>query len=138
MPRARFLLAALFTVATVAATAASLPDGKELVGRMVDLARPDRAEVHEIGRSVGEQKLRVLEIAPEIERDGAPAILVVANAEGDLPLTSLAAVELAAEILAAPENTPAGSVRWYILPMASPDGLEGIQAFVDKRKPDFE
>ena len=122
MPRVLSCLLALFCATTATA---SLPDGKELSGRLIDLARLDRATLHEIGRSAGDQKLRLLEIAPREEgRGGGPAILVLANVEGDLPLVSLAATELAAEILAAPAGATAGTVRWYVLPAASPDGLD--------------
>lgn len=101
------------------------PDGKELSGRLLDLARLDRATVHDLGRSAGGQKLRLLEVAPAMaSAGGGPAVLVLANLEGDLPLCSLAAVELAAEVLAAPADSPAASVRWYVLPLASPDGLD--------------
>jgi len=107
------------------ATAQSWPDGKELSGRLMDLARLDRARLVELGRSAGDQKLRLLEIAPEQPRGGGdPAVLVLANLEGDLPLASLSAVELAAEVLAAAPDHPASSVRWYVLPMANPDGLD--------------
>ncbi|MEZ4389135.1 MAG: M14 family zinc carboxypeptidase [Candidatus Krumholzibacteriia bacterium] len=108
-----------------AARAQDWPDGKELSGRLLDLARLDRATVHDLGRSAGGQKLRLLEVAPLGPGDsGGPAILVLANLEGDLPLASLTAVELAAEVLAAPADQPAARVRWYILPLANPDGLD--------------
>ena len=107
------------------AQAQNWPDGKELSGRLLDLARLDRAGVQEIGRSAGGQKLRLLEIAPAVQADeDGPAILVLANLEGDLPLCSLTAVELAAEVLAAPDDSPAARVRWYVLPLANPDGLD--------------
>jgi hypothetical protein len=124
MPRTAALAAILLASLASLAPAQSWPDGKELAGRLKDLARLDRATLHEIGRSAGDQKLRLLEIAPEDEDATGPAILVLANAEGDLPLTSLAATELAAEILAAPAGSPAGTARWYLLPVASPDGLD--------------
>ncbi len=128
MPRIadRRFVATVAVLAALASTAPaqSWPDGKELAGRLQDLARLDRAELHEIGRSAGDQKLRLLEIAPRDGSEQGPAILVLANTEGDLPLASLAATELAAEILAAPDDDPAGTVRWYVLPSASPDGLD--------------
>ena len=125
MRRFVLLLLLLALLAPPALTAEAWPDGKELAGRLKDLARLDRAELHEIGFSAGGQKLRLLEIDPAREPDGgAPAILVLANVEGDLPLCSLAAIELAAEILAADAAAPAAAVRWYVLPEAAPDGLD--------------
>ncbi|MBD3220010.1 hypothetical protein GF314_02105 [bacterium] len=120
----RLVLAALLLLPGLSALADAWPDGKELTGRLLDLARLDRATVHELGRSAGDQTLRLLEIAPVRASDGGdPAILVLANLEGDLPLASLTAIELAAEALAATEG-PAAAVRWYVLPLANPDGLD--------------
>ena len=119
----RLVLATLLLTPAFAA-ADTWPDGKELTGRLLDLARLDRAAVHELGRSAGDQKLRLLEITPMREPDGGgPAVLVLANLEGDLPLASLTAVELAAAALATTEG-PAADVRWYVLPIANPDGLD--------------
>ncbi|HOX26950.1 MAG TPA: M14 family zinc carboxypeptidase [Candidatus Krumholzibacteria bacterium] len=135
MPRPRplsppFAVATLCLVAAAAPAApGAWPDGKELAGRLLDLARHDRADLHEIGISAGGQKLRLLEIAPERPRaGGGPAVLVVGDAEGALPLAALASVELAAAVLAAPAGSTAGAVRWYVLPVASPDGLDGCFA----------
>jgi hypothetical protein len=126
---AMFAVFAVFAAAAASAAAAHWPDGKELTGRLIGLARHERATLHEIGRSAGDQKLRLLEIAPVTVRDGGqPAILVLANSEGDLPLASLGAVELAAAILAAAPDEPAAAVRWYVLPIASPDGLDRVFA----------
>jgi len=124
MTSSRHLLLALLLLA-VPATSQDWPDGKELSGRLLDLARLDRATVVELGRSAGGQKLRLLEIAPATDPANAgPAVLVLANLEGDLPLCSLTAIELAAEVLAAPDDDPAAAVRWYVLPLANPDGLD--------------
>lgn len=124
MSRLLTIVVALLVLAP-AASGQSWPDGKELSGRLLDLARLDRARVMELGRSAGDQKLRLLEIAPVAPRPGGePAVLVLANLEGNLPLASLAATELAAEVLAAPADSPAAKVRWYVLPVANPDGLD--------------
>lgn len=121
-----FIAAVLgIVLAATLAHAGAWPDGRELTGRLQDLSGLDRATLHELGRSAGNQKLRLLEIAPrEPSEGGGPAVFVVANLEGNLPLCSLAAVELAAEVLVAPEDSPAAAVRWYILPLANPDGLD--------------
>lgn len=124
-----FSMSPLSAAVAAAAAAAHWPDGKELTGRLIGLAQHERATLHEIGRSAGDQKLRLLEIAPvSVHDDGQPAILVLANSEGDLPLTSLGAVELAAAILSAAPDQPAAAVRWYVLPIASPDGLDRVFA----------
>lgn len=119
----RSLLAGLVLAIATAAAADAWPDGKELTGRMLDLGGLDRASVQELGRSPGGQKLRLLEIAPATGDGQGPAILVVANLEGDRPLASLAAVELAAELLATGDG-PAAAVRWYVVPIANPDGFD--------------
>ncbi|MDD5719978.1 MAG: M14 family zinc carboxypeptidase [Candidatus Krumholzibacteria bacterium] len=121
------VLSALPAMAT--GTSGAWPDGKELAGRLIELARHERATLHEIGRSAGGQKLRLLEIAPAVPRRGGdPAVLLLANCEGELPLTSLAAVELAAAVLAGGTETPAAAVRWYVLPVASPDAHDRVFA----------
>jgi len=125
MPRHALLLGSLISALAAAALPAreTWPDGKELAGRLQDLSRRDRATLHEIGRSAGGQKLRLLEIAPAAPRTGGdPAVLVIGDPEGALPLAALAALELAAAALDAPAGAPAAAVRWYVLPVASPDG----------------
>lgn len=144
------VLAVLLLLTSCSALASdSWPDGKELSGRLKNLANNDRSTLHEIGYSAAGQKIRLLEIAPENKAKDGPAVLVIGNAEGDLPLASLTAVELGAAVLAAPAGATAGSVRWYIVAMTSPDGLDryfarprqegGFNAFpVDEDNDGFE
>ncbi len=120
--RLPLVLAATFAALTAAA-GPDYPDGRELTARLMTLAREDRAELLEIGASAGGQKLRVLAIAPAGARKDVGAVLVVANPGGTTPLASLAAVVLAESVLATTTG-PAAEVRWFILPLANPDGFD--------------
>ncbi len=77
--------------------------------------------VHEIALSSGGRALNLLEIGPETEQDEKtlPAILVVANLEGTIPISSEAAVFLIQEVIAKPEVRE--DRTWYILPAGNPD-----------------
>ena len=57
-------------------------------------AHPDIARVHVIARSAGQNEMLLLEISPELgaEKKTLPAVMVVANMEGDLPVSSEAAL----------------------------------------------
>jgi hypothetical protein len=123
MTRIPVLLLLVLATSLAAAAGPDYPDGRELTARLMALARDDRAELLEIGASAGKQKLRVLAIAPAGGRADAGAVLVVANPGGTTPLASLAAVVLAEAVLSTTTG-PAAEVRWYILPLANPDGFD--------------
>ncbi len=106
-----------------AGAAPDYPDGRELTARLRRLAGDGRAELLEIGASAGGQKLRVLAIAPATGAAAAGAVLVVADPGGTAPLASLAAVVMAEAVLATTSG-PAAEVRWFILPLANPDGFD--------------
>ncbi len=99
------------------------PDGRELMGRLLTLARDDRGAVAEIGFSAGGQKLRMITIEPAVATPDPATVLVVGDPGGTDPLASLTAVDLAAAVFAAREG-PAAAVRWAILPLADPDGYD--------------
>jgi len=123
MTRIPVLLPLVLAASLAAAAGPDYPDGRDLTARLMNLARDDRAELVEIGASAGGQKLRVLAIAPAGGRAEAGAVLVVANPGGTTPLASLAAVVLAEAALSTTTG-PASEVRWYILPLANPDGFD--------------
>jgi hypothetical protein len=84
-------------------------------------ANPGRTALHRIATSRGGIDLTVLEIGPDAGKKArqAPAVLVVANMEGVLPLTTEAALSLADRILA--DANAAKSLTWFILPNGNPD-----------------
>ncbi|MDP2876671.1 MAG: M14 family metallopeptidase [Holophaga sp.] len=84
-------------------------------------AHPGRTALHLIAKSPGGGEITVLEIGPDIGRKArqAPAVLVVANLEGVLPLTSEGALFLAQAILKDPSKSQ--HLTWYILPTTNPD-----------------
>jgi hypothetical protein len=63
----------------------------------------------------------MLEIGPEGKT--MPAVLVVANMEGNCPLASEAALELS-RLLLAEWQAEFEAFRWYIVPLGNPDGHE--------------
>jgi len=84
-------------------------------------AHPAITRVHEIAVSSGGRAVNLLEIGPEAAQDAksVPAILVVANLEGTIPISSEAALFLIQEIIAKPEVRE--DRTWYILPAGNPD-----------------
>lgn len=123
MMRTLLVVLTLLAAAARAGAAPDYPDGRALTARMLALARNARVSVHEIGFSAGGQKLRVVEVAPAAGDAGGPAVLVVGDPDGVAPLASLGAVVLA-EAAATAATGPAAQVRWYILPLASPDAFD--------------
>ena len=81
---------------------------------------PGTAVLHRIGKSAGGNELIILEIGPEAGRKPRklPAVLVVANLEGTVPIASEAALYLASQIV---QRSAAKDLTWYILPSGNPD-----------------
>ncbi|MEJ2111993.1 MAG: M14 family zinc carboxypeptidase, partial [Acidobacteriota bacterium] len=85
-------------------------------------SNPDLTTLHRIGQSAGKRELQVLEI-----RSGSgngsnrtPAIFVIGNLEGTVPIASEAAIFLAHQLA---ENADAREdLTWYILATGNPDG----------------
>ena len=77
-------------------------------------------ELAQVAVSAGKRPISMIYIGPEAGRaKRLPAILVVANLEGTVPLASEAALYLAQAVLADPQSrTDKG---WYILPAGNPD-----------------
>ncbi len=86
-----------------------------------DKANPARTALHRIATSRGGIELLALEIGPDAGKKvrQAPAVLVVANMEGVLPLTTEAALSLADRCPA--DANAAKSLTWFILPNGNPD-----------------
>ncbi len=85
-------------------------------------ANPGLAAIHQIGRSPGGRDLVILEVGPEagaIKRR-MPAVFVIANLEGTIPIASEGALFLAQQAI---ENEEVRKdLTWYILAAGNPDG----------------
>lgn len=87
----------------------------------INKANPAATALHRIATSPGGIDLTVLEIGPDVGKKirKRPAMFVVANMEGVLPLSSEAALSLADRVLADASATK--SLTWFILPNGNPD-----------------
>ena len=89
---------------------------KEMAGTNTGITR-----LHNIAISPGGNELLLLEIGPEIVKTPKtlPSILVTANMEGTVPISSEAALYLARLLIDLPETRK--DKTWYILPVGNPD-----------------
>ena len=87
----------------------------------INKANQSTTALHAIAASAGGTALTALEIGPEAGQKvrRLPAVLVVGNLEGVLPLSAEAALYLADHLLQNPAATK--SLTWFILPNANPD-----------------
>ncbi len=96
---------------------------EEIGARVGALARKhgDNMRVTTLATTPGGRKVWLLEIGSEINarKKSLPAILVVANPEGDVPVSDLAALWLAGKVLADPARYE--KKTWYIIPGLNPD-----------------
>ena len=94
---------------------------------LMDFARanPASARLHTLTRSPGGRDVLMLEIGPEVKnaKKSIPAVLVVANMEGTVPLSSEAALYLITLILEKPDGNK--DLTWYVLPCGNPDAAIG-------------
>jgi len=88
-------------------------------------AHPASTRLHTLAQSAGGREVLLLEIGPEVKKDQKilPAVLVVANMEGTVPLSSEAALYLIKLILA--ESDVRKDLTWYVLPCGNPDAASG-------------
>ena len=88
-------------------------------------ANPATAKLHTLARSAGGRDILMLEVGPEVKnaKKTIPAVLVVANMEGTVPLSSEAALYLIKLILA--KSDVHKNLTWYILPCGNPDAAIG-------------
>src|SRR5450756_1297795 len=87
----------------------------------INKANPAATALYRIATSPGGIDLTVLEIGPDVSKKirKRPAVFVVANMEGLLPLSAEAALSLADRVLADASATK--SLTWFFLPNGSPD-----------------
>lgn len=94
--------------------------------RLRDLNRANRntTKLHTITTSPGGHEVMMIEIGPETdsEQKSMPAIFVVANLEGDIPISTEAALYLAETVI---DSNAAAKKSWYILPNGNPDAAAG-------------
>ena len=88
-------------------------------------ANPASARLHTLARSAGGRDVLLLEIGSEVKnaKKAIPAVLVVANMEGTVPLSSEAALYLTKLILEKPDVHK--DLTWYVLPCGNPDAAIG-------------
>ena len=82
---------------------------------------PKQTKLIKLASSAGNSNLKMLEIGPEagLEKKSMPAIIVVANMEGTVPVSSMAAIYLADYILSSGKGPT--DLTWYVLPCGNPD-----------------
>lgn len=79
----------------------------------------DSARLRVLGQTPAGEDLRLLELG--LQDPEAPAILVVANMEGNCPIATEAALELT-DLLLGDWKDELTKRRWFILPVGNPDG----------------
>ncbi len=87
-------------------------------------AHPAASALHKIVTSPGGRDVLAIEIGPETAAKARklPAILVVANLEGTVPLSSEAALYLADTLFGRADATK--DLTWYLVPVGSPDAAQ--------------
>jgi len=82
---------------------------------------PKITQLHKIAISPGRKTVNMIEIGSEVnkKKKTLPAVFVVANMEGTVPLSSEAAICLIQSILEKPEVRK--DKTWYVLPLGNPD-----------------
>ena len=83
---------------------------------------PAKVKVHNLGKTFSGLPFLMMEIGTEIKasKKTKPAIFVVGNPDGTVPLGSEAALKLAEDVLA---QNKTGRFTWYIIPTLSPEAL---------------
>lgn len=80
--------------------------------------------LHELGNTPGKRAIQILQVG---KNDALPGILVVANMEGNAPLASEAAFQLAEHLVDDWKEQLDGHT-WYIMTLGNPDGSESFFA----------
>jgi len=109
-----FLIAATL----MAAETYQYKDPGELNSALRTYAR-DGGQVHELATTPGGRELLLLQLGQK--KENSPAVLVIANPDGDCPPASEAALVLC-EKLTSEWREDMEKYRWYIIPTANPDG----------------
>jgi hypothetical protein len=99
------------------------PDGLNDALKSLSSEYSGTTKLHQLANTPGNRELFLLEIGPEtgLQDKTLPAVLVVGNMEGDVPISSMAAIYLADFLLHSGEHHR--DKTWYILPCGNPDAL---------------
>lgn len=83
---------------------------------------PAKAKIHNLGKTFSGLPFLLLEIGTEIKsaKKQKPAIFILGNPDGSVPLGSEAAIKLAKDIAA---NNKTDQFTWYIVPTLNPEAL---------------
>jgi hypothetical protein len=95
------------------------PEQIESAMKLLAKEHKNTAQLHQIGQTPGGWTVSVLQIGEGGER--IPAVLVVANMEGNCPQASEAALELS-RLLLTEWQAELETRCWYIVPLGNPDG----------------
>lgn len=95
------------------------PSGLVKEFEKLEKAHKGSARLHELAETPGGRKLALFETGAM--GTDAPAVMVLANMDGDCPLAGEAALELS-RLLLEDWSEEAESLRWYIIPCGNPDG----------------
>ncbi len=110
-----------FLLGAYSSATAAYPAPKEIEQTLKELADRNKndATLIELARTPGDRPVHLLELGAK--NANLPAIMVVANMEGDSPMGSSAALDLARLLLTDWKDELAVH-RWYIIPCGNPDG----------------
>ncbi len=126
------LITLVLPLASQAGTGDAWHTTKDINKRLKDFSKSKRTSLSSIGETASGAELKMLTIHP-MQSHERPAVLVIGNMSGLSPLGSEAALKLIGDILYADGPQAMGSVRWYVLPVANPDGVAAF--FADVRHP---
>ncbi len=121
------LLVLILPQASWAGTDDAWHSNKDIHTRLKDFGQSKRTTLESIGTTASGAQMNLLTIHP-VQSHERPGVLVIGNMSGLSPLGSEAALRLAGDILYADSPSDMGSVRWYILPAANPDGAAAFFA----------
>jgi len=117
------LLLAGFSLASAKTGPGSYSSPDEVNKRIMQIKQQagDAVRIHNLASSPGGIELLMLEIGSETGSESRknPAILVTGNMDGTRPVSTEAALNLAARIIS--EKSNYDKLTWFILPMGNPD-----------------
>lgn len=109
----------------------------EIISALQTLNKSSRQQtfLHKIATTPGKNNITIIEIGSQVNKSTInPAVFIIANIDGNIPLASEAAIYLSDLILQNPENHK--HLTWYILPCANPDAATAFfsKPLIDSNK----